>query len=78
MSKLTKRITKYCKYKVLYFEEVKRADRLYKTQNNLCSYKIKKAVREMEGKDITEDSTTKQNYRAINDILKPENMAKML
>ena len=35
-----------------------------------------KAVRELEGKDITEDSSTKDTYRVINDILKPELMAK--
>ena len=32
-------------------------------------------MRELDGINITEDSTTRQTYRAINDILKPEQLA---
>ena len=42
----------------------------------MCSSKIKKAVRELRGENITEDSTTIETYRAIKDILKPEQMVR--
>ena len=38
--------------------------------------KSKKAVRELRGENITEDSTTKDTYKAVKDILKHEQMAK--
>ena len=55
---------------------VKKPDEQYRKQNNLCSYKIKKAARELRGQSITEEITTKQVYNAINDITKPEQMAR--
>ena len=58
------------------FEEIKIKDKIYKTQNNYCSAQIMKAVREFRGENITESNTTKETYRAIKSIMRPEEMAK--
>ena len=58
------------------FEEAKELDIIYRKQNNYCSSIIKKAVREIRGEKITNDSTTKQTYKAIKDIMYPEFVTK--
>ena len=48
----------------------------YKKQRNYCSKVIKNAVRENTGKSITSASSGKDIWNSINDILRPERLAK--
>ena len=45
---------------------------IFKKQRNYTNSLIKKAVREKVGKNITNESTMKQIWEGINDIIKPE------
>ena len=51
-------------------------ERNFKKQRNYTNSLIKKAVREKAGKNISNESTMKQVWDSINDILKPERNAK--
>ena len=48
----------------------------YKKHRNYCNNLIKKAVREITGKNITSASSVKDIWNSIGDILKPERLAK--
>ena len=47
-----------------------------KKHNNYCNKLIKKAVREKNGKNITDVSSGKEIWKCINDILRPEKLIK--
>jgi len=48
----------------------------YKKQRNYCTKVIKNAVRENTGRSITSASSGKEIWNSINDILRPESLAK--
>ena len=48
----------------------------FKKQRNYCNKLFKNAVRENSGKNITSASSGKDIWNSINDILKPESLAK--
>jgi hypothetical protein len=48
----------------------------FKKQRNYCNKLIKNAVREFTGRKITSASSGKDIWNSINDILKPESLAK--
>ena len=47
-----------------------------KKHNNYCNKLIKKAVREMNGQNITSVSSVKEVWNSLNDILKPDRVAR--
>ena len=47
-----------------------------KKHNNYCNKLIKKAIKENAGTNITAESSTKDFWRSINDILRPDNPKK--
>ena len=47
-----------------------------KKHSNYCNNLIKKAVREQNGKNITNENDVSQIWNCINDILRPENITK--
>ena len=51
-------------------------EKQYKKQRNYCTKVIKNAVREITGKSITSASSGKEIWNSINDILRPERLAK--
>ena len=51
-------------------------ERIFKKQRNYTNSLIKKAVREKAGRNISKESTVKQVWDGINDIIKPERNAK--
>ena len=51
-------------------------ERTFKKQRNYTNSLIKKAVREKAGRNISNESTMKQIWDSINDIIKPERNAK--
>ena len=51
-------------------------ERIFKKHRNYTNNLIKKAVREKAGRNITNESTMKQVWDGINDIIKPERNAK--
>ena len=51
-------------------------ERIFKKQRNFTNSLIKKAVREKAGRNISNESTMKQVWDGINDIIKPERNAK--
>merc|ERR1712086_178695 len=51
-------------------------ERKFKKQRNYTNNLIKKAVREKAGRNISNESTMKQIWDGINDIIKPERNAK--
>ena len=51
-------------------------EREFKKQKNYCNKLIKKAVREKNCQNVTSDSTTKQIWNSVNDILKPEGISR--
>ena len=48
----------------------------YRKQSNYCKPILKKAVREARGKNVTENSSTMEIYRAVRDIMRPESLSK--
>ena len=51
-------------------------EKKFKKHRNYCNKLIKRAVREKAGTNISNVSNVKQVWKSINDILKPENIAK--
>ena len=51
-------------------------ERIFKKQRNFTNSLIKKAVREKAGRNISNESTMKQVWDGINDIIRPERNAK--
>ena len=51
-------------------------ERTFKKQRNYTNSLIKKAVREKAGRNITNESTMKEVWKGINDIIKPESNTK--
>ena len=51
-------------------------ERTFKKQRNYTNSLIKKAVREKAGRNITNESTMKEVWKGINDIIKPERNTK--
>ena len=51
-------------------------EREFKKHRNYTNNLIKKAVREKAGKNISNESTVKQVWEGINDIIKPERNTK--
>ena len=48
----------------------------FKKYNNYCNNLVKKAVRQISGKNITENSTVEEVWKSLGHVMRPETMAK--